>query len=167
MSAIDIIIWIVILGVIAAGIVIAIHYSSDISTASNVHADVQNTSALVSDIREAWQGYPNYSTISDTDVINAKAVPSAITISGGNSLSNVFGDPITLAADTTNTNAFDLTDTVPNDACAAIANSVLQNVTSLTVNGTAVTLPVTDPAAIGQACGTTDPSTITEVYSGM
>ena len=166
MSAIDIIIWIVILGVIAAGIVIAIHYSSDISTASNVHADVQNTSALVSDIREAWQGYPNYSTISDTDVINAKAVPSAITVSGSN-LTNVFGDAITLGPDSNNTNAFDLTDIVPNKACAAIANAVMQNVTSLTINGTAVTLPVTDPATIGDACGTTDPSTIVETYSGM
>jgi hypothetical protein len=167
MSAIDIIIWIVILGVVAAGIVLAIHYTNDISTASNVHAEVQNSSALVSSIREAYQGYADYSAISASDVINAKAVPGAITIVGGTSLSNVFGDPITLAVDTNNANAFDLTDTVPNKACAAIANAVLKSVTSLTINGTVVTLPVTDPAVIGQACGTTDPETITEVYSGM
>ena len=167
MSAIDIIIWIVILGVVAAGIVLAIHYANDISTASNVHADVQNSSALVSSIREAYQGYADYSAISDSDVINAKAVPGAITIVGGTSLSNVFGDPITLAVDSNNSNAVDLTDTVPNKACAAIANAVLKSVSSLTINGTAVTLPVTDPAVIGQACGTTDPETITEVYSGM
>lgn len=167
MSAIDIIIWIVILGVVAAGIVLAIHYASDISTASNVHAEVQNTSALVSSIREAYQGYADYTAISDGDVINAKAVPGAITVVGGTSLSNVFGDPISLAVDGNNANAFDLTDTVPNKACAAIANSVLKSVTSLTINGTAVTLPVTDPAVIGQACGTTDPVQIVEVYSGM
>ncbi len=167
MSAIDIIIWIVILGVVAAGIVIAIHYSSDISTASNVHSEVQNTAALVSQIRQAWAGYSDYATITDTDVINAKAVPSAITITGGKNLTNVFGDAITLAPDTTNSNAFDLTDQVPNSACTAIANAVLKDVTGLTINGTAVALPVTDPAAIGTACGTTDPVTITEVYSGM
>lgn len=167
MSAIDIIIWIVILGVVAAGIVLAIHYASDISTASNVHAEVQNTSALVSSIRETYQGYADYTAISDGDVINAKAVPGAITVVGGTSLSNVFGDPISLAVDGNNANAFDLTDTVPNKACAAIANSVLKSVTSLTINGTAVTLPVTDPAVIGQACGTTDPVQIVEVYSGM
>jgi hypothetical protein len=166
MSAIDIIIWIVVLGVIAAGIVIAIHYAGEISTASNVHSEMQNTSALVADIRQAWQGYPDYSTISDSDVISAKAVPSAITVSGSN-LTNVFGDAITLGPDSNNTNAFDLTDIVPNKACAAIANAVMQNVTSLTVNGTAITLPVTDPATIGNACGTTDPSTIVETYSGM
>jgi hypothetical protein len=166
MSAIDIIIWIVVLGVIAAGIVIAIHYAGEISTASNVHSEMQNTSALVADIRQSWQGYPNYSTISDSDVISAKAVPSAITVSGS-SLTNVFGDAITLGPDSNNTNAFDLTDVVPNKACAAIANAVMQNVTSLTVNGTAITLPVTDPATIGEACGTTDPSTIVETYSGM
>ena len=166
MSAIDIIIWIVVLGVIAAGIVIAIHYAGEISTASNVHSEMQNTSALVADIRQAWQGYPNYSTISDSDVISAKAVPSAITVSGSN-LTNVFGDAITLGPDSNNTNAFDLTDIVPNKACAAIANAVMQNVTSLTINGTAVTLPVTDPATIGDACGTTDPSTIVETYAGM
>ena len=166
MSAIDIIIWIVVLGVIAAGIVIAIHYAGEISTASNVHSEMQNTSALVADIRQAWQGYPDYSTISDSDVISAKAVPSAVTVSGSN-LTNVFGDAITLGPDSNNTNAFDLTDIVPNKACAAIANAVMQNVTSLTVNGTAITLPVTDPATIGNACGTTDPSTIVETYSGM
>ncbi len=166
MSAIDIIIWIVVLGVIAAGIVIAIHYAGEISAASNVHSEMQNTSALVADIRQAWQGYPDYSTISDSDVISAKAVPSAITVSGSN-LTNVFGDAITLGPDSNNTNAFDLTDIVPNKACAAIANAVMQNVTSLTVNGTAITLPVTDPATIGNACGTTDPSTIVETYSGM
>lgn len=166
MSAIDIIIWIVVLGVIAAGIVIAIHYAGEISTASNVHSEMQNTSALVADIRQSWQGYPDYSTISDSDVISAKAVPSAITVSGS-SLTNVFGDAITLGPDSNNTNAFDLTDVVPNKACAAIANAVMQNVTSLTVNGTAITLPVTDPATIGEACGTTDPSTIVETYSGM
>ncbi len=152
MSAIDIIIWIVILGVVAAGIVIAIHYSSDISTASNVHSEVQNTAALVSQIRQAWAGYSDYATITDT---------------GGKNLTNVFGDAITLAPDTTNSNAFDLTDQVPNSACTAIANAVLKDVTGLTINGTAVALPVTDPAAIGTACGTTDPVTITEVYSGM
>ncbi|MHB1826592.1 MAG: type 4 pilus major pilin [Steroidobacteraceae bacterium] len=166
MSAIDIIVWIVILGVVAAGIVIAIHYGSDIRTASDVHAEQQNTAALVSDIRQAFQGYPDYSSLSDSDLINAKAVPSAITVSG-TSLSNVFGNPITLAMDSSNSNAFDLTDEVPNAACAAIANSVLKNVTSLTINGSAITLPVTDPATIGQACGTSNPVSIVEVYSGM
>ena len=166
MSAIDIIVWIVILGVVAAGIVLAIHYGSDIRTASDVHAEQQNTAALVSDIRQAFQGYPDYSSLSDADLINAKAVPSAITVSG-TSLSNVFGNPITLAMDSSNSNAFDLTEEVPNDACAAIANSVLKNVTSLTINGSAITLPVTDPATIGQACGTANPVSIDEVYSGM
>ena len=167
MSAIDIIIWIVVLGVIAAGIVIAIHYANDISTASNVHAEMQNTSALVANIRQAYQGYPSYSTITDGNVIDARAVPGAITVSGSSSLSNVFGDPITLGPDSSNQNAFDLTDEVPNKACAAIANAVLPNVTALTINGTAVTLPVTDPATIGQDCGTTDPVPIVETYSGM
>ena len=127
---------------------------------------MQNTAALVADIRQAWQGYPDYSTISDSDAISAKAIPSAITVSGS-SLTNVFGDAITLGTDSSNTNAFDLTDVVPNKACAAIANALVQNVTSLTINGTAVTLPVTDPATIGAACGTTDPSTLVETYSGM
>ena len=167
MSAIDIIIWIVVLGVIAAGIVIAIHYTSDIRTASDVHADQQNTAALVADIRQAWQGYPDYSNLTDSTAIAAKAVPSAITVSGTSSFSNVFGNPITLGPASGNTNAFTLTDEVSNAACAAIANSVLGNVTSLSINGTAVTLPVTNPATIGTDCGTTDPVPIEETYSGM
>ena len=166
MSAIDIIIWIIVLGVVAAGIVLAIHYGSDIRTASDVHAEQQNTAALVSNIRQTFQGYPDYSTLSDSDLIDAKAVPSAITVSGTN-ITNVFGYPITLAMDSSNSNAFDLTEEVPNDACAAIANSVLKNVTSLTINGSAITLPVTDPATIGKDCGTTNPVSIVEVYSGM
>lgn len=166
MSVIDIIVWIVILGVIAAGIVIAIHYASDIRTASNVHAEQQNTAALVSDIRQAYQGYPDYSTLSASELINAKAVPSAITVSG-TTLDNVFGNPITLTVNSGNSNAFDLTDEVPNAACAALANSVLKNVTSLTINGSAITLPVTDPATIGQACGTNQLVTLDETYSGM
>jgi hypothetical protein len=166
MSAIDIIIWIIVLGVVAAGIVIAIHYGSEIRTASDVHAEQQNTAALVADIRQTFQGYPDYSSLSASDLISAKAVPSAITVSG-TTIDNVFGYPITLTVDSNNTNAFDLTEEVPNDACAAIANSVLNNVISLTINGSAVTLPVTDPATIGQDCGTTNPVSITEVYSGM
>ncbi len=166
MSAIDIIIWIVVLGVIAVGIVLAIHYTNDISTASDVHADQQNTAALVADIRQAWQGYPDYSSLTAAAAIAAKAVPSAITVSGTSSLTNVFGNPITLAPGASGT-AFRLTDEVSNSACAAIANSVLGNVTALSINGTAVTLPVTNPATIGQDCGTTDPVPIEETYAGM
>ena len=167
MSAIDIIIWIVVLGVIAAGIVIAIQYADSIRTASDVHAEQQDTAALVADIRQAWQGYPDYSTLTDSAAVLAKAVPSAITVNGTSSLTNVFGYTIVLGPSSSTTGAFDLTDEVPNDACAAIANSVIGNVSSLTINGTAVTLPVTNPATIGQDCGTTDPVTIKETYSGM
>ena len=167
MSIGDIIFYIILLGVIAAIIAAVVHYGGDIHTASNVQADVNDTSALVAAVEKTYNGYSNYANLSDGDMISAQAVPTAITQASATSLQNVFGYPYTLAEDTTNPNAFDLTDEVPNDACSAIVNSVMKNITSLTVNGTAVTLPVTDPATIGQACGTTDPSTIVQVYSGM
>lgn len=119
-------------------------------TAGNSINYVQDVQMLNTNLAN-YYGH-NYAGATAANAITANVVPSNMVT--GTNIVDPWGGAITFAPVAGNL-SYTLTDsTVPLKECARDASALFSTVTSLTVNGTAVTSPVT----AATACGTTDPS---------
>lgn len=109
---------------------------------------------LSANILDVYSGQSNFTSLTNTVMINAKKVPK--TMVSGTSIKNPWGGDVTLAVNGGNVGRFDITQTlVPSDACVkmATANS---DIVSLTINGSSQTLPVDAGNAASACSGTTN-----------
>lgn len=119
-----------------AGIIItfAIINFSDVLGTSETQSAQQNLLNVRISISEAYSSETNYSSLSNSEAINLKAVPSSII--RGTTLQNSFGGTITLAPNSSDNQFFDITYTsIPEAACAKMALLSRGEWQSVSVNG--------------------------------
>lgn len=135
-------------GVLAIAAVVAI--GNTVTRTSNINNDVANLAMLFDNVRAMYQGV-SYGTLTNTVATNANIVPSALNIGG--SLRTPSGFTINLAPNTDVTK-FDATLTgVEKEYCVKYATMIKPY--SLTIGGTAVTLPA-DPGTVSGLCAATN-----------
>lgn len=127
-------------------------YSSNKS--SNALADL---TSMGGNIQALYSSHPSYTGLSATVVINSSLAPSQMV--SGTSLVNPWGGTVTVAANSSNSALFDVTEpSVPADACAKMATGV-GNLAALSINSTSVTVPV-DPATAASNCSSSSNSLV-------
>jgi hypothetical protein len=132
-----------------AGVVVAAQQMFGGSKASNATSDLLT---LEQGIQGAYSAQPTFASLTNTVSNTAGWTPSDMNGGSGTAtITNQWGGAVTVAVDT-NTAQFDVTEQgVPSSACATIVNGA-QNAVSVTANGTALTGPPYDPAALSASC---------------
>lgn len=120
--------------------------------------------AIASGIASAYQGTNNYSDLSNAVALNYKIFPSNMV--SGTTVNNPWKGAVTLSG-TATTYSISYA-SVPQDACASLVSTNAvgtgSGYTSITVNGTALTPPVT-PSAAATACSVSSTSGNTIVWT--
>lgn len=120
------------------------------NTSSQITTAVSNAETVLAGVRSTYQGQSGYSGLTTSVALSAGVFPSSMV--AGTSVTDAFGGPVTVAANSTPA-YFDLTYTqVPQKACVRLASAIQgSSIQSVNVNGTALTPPVNVASASG-AC---------------
>lgn len=141
-------------------IVVAVVVGSKVFSSTTTVSEIQNLNTIVSNVRNLYANQPNYNGLTTAVAIQAGVFPSNMV--QGNTAVNKWGGQVTLAQNTSNPNAFDLTYTnVPQDQCIQLVNNTqASNLVSVAVNGTTLNPPL-NPGQIANACNNPTNNTIT------
>lgn len=128
-----------------------------VQTSANDNDNLRDTALLMSKVRSVFDGQSSYGTGSlNATLLTYRAVPPAM-INGSN-INNAWGGTVTVTgAGATYTIS---SASIPQESCATMVKNFGgptgggSGITAMTVNGTAVTLPVT-PGAAATACSAT------------
>lgn len=144
-------------GLIAVGALIYYGYSY-----FRTGGAVQDLGTLAGNIQAAYANEATFTTVTNTVANSAGWTPKDMN-GGGSTITNQWGGTVTVNVDGTNPANFDITEAgVPNGACAKLAQST-ENVLSVTVNGTALTIPV-DAATAEADCTAGSANSLVFVY---
>ncbi len=118
------------------------------NTQSGVIQAISNVDTVIAGTRSTYQGQSGYSGISNSVLLAAGVFPSSMV--SGTAITNTFGGTVTLVPDATPA-FFNLTyNNVPQSACVRLASGIQgQSIQSISVNGTALSMPVTVAGAAG------------------
>jgi hypothetical protein len=115
---------------------------------------IGNVDTVIAGTRSTYQGQSGYTGISNTVLLAAGVFPSSMV--SGTTITDTFGGAVTVAPDAS-PSFFDLTyNNVPQAACVRLASGIQgQSIQSVSVNGTALSMPVTASAAAAGCTSTT------------
>lgn len=143
---------------LGAGVLIGIGYQYYKGTGDQKTTDgITQVEAIVGGVRSLYAGQSDYASLTNTIAGAGRVFPATMIKNGDTTEANPqdpWGKPVTVAG--TANQSFTVTyNGVPQDACAKLSSQNLSSVggavISLTINGTAQTLPLDAGAAIG-AC---------------
>jgi hypothetical protein len=149
------------LGIAAIVVIGAIALLTSAFSSANTNSVTEQVNAIQSGVKKLYMGQSaSYANISNAVLASAGVFPSTLSpASGTGAITNTWNGTISVAVDAGATNQFTITYTnVPQSVCV---NSVSAggSWTAISVNGNALTLPVTPDGAAG-ACASGDTNTV-------
>lgn len=148
-----------VIGFIAGALVLAFVTYPKVLATNRANVEAQHITIFSGGIKNMYATAQNFSSLSNTVMINAKVVPDDLQVAGG-VINNIWGGDITVAPDTTSALRYTITYSgVPRSECVKLGTSVAVNFLKLSIQGTVIFDRTgtggsvnLDPAVVASSC---------------
>jgi type II secretory pathway pseudopilin PulG len=145
----------VLVAIVIAGLLVAVFIGWNmVQTASNDNDNLRDIALLMSKVRSVFDGQSSYGTAAlNSTLLTYRAVPASMI--NGSTITNPWGGAVVVTG--TGATYSISSAAIPQESCATMVKNFAGNtgggsgITAISVNGTAITLPVT-PVSAATAC---------------
>lgn len=165
-----------VIGFIAAALVLAFVTYPKVQATNRANVESQNITIISGGIKNLYSTARNFGTLNNQTLVNAKIIPDVMSVDPATfAINNVWAGQVTIAPDPASNLRYTITYSgVPSSECVKLSTGVSTNFLRLVINGNA---PVVDrlatggnvdidPAVVTTQCNAANGATNTLVFTG-